>query len=151
MHEISVMTEVVETVRRMARERGAERVLKVNLQVGELTFLAEEQMRFAFDVLKADGHGAMEGAEVEIETIRARGTCAACGYSGGTRVQEEADLHFKLPTIDCPRCGQRLEITEGRDLYIRDIVMEVPDGDEAGDGGVSEVESSRGNGGDGDA
>ena len=133
MHEISVMTQVVETVARVARENGAKRVLKVNLQVGELTFLAEEQMRFAFDVLKTEAH-IMGTAEVTIETVRARGVCAACGYSGETKVQEEPEFHFNLPTIDCPRCGQRLELTDGRDLYIRDIVMEVPDEEEDGTG-----------------
>jgi len=145
VHEISVMTDVVATVLREAKARGASRVLKVNLQVGELTFLGEEQMHFAFDVLKMEADHVMDDAEVAIETVRARGSCAACGYTGETAVHEEPEFHFRLPTIDCPKCGQRLELTDGRDLYIRDIVLEVPD-DEGGacmDGG--------GTGGDGDA
>ncbi len=147
MHEISVMTEVVATVARVARENGAQRVLKVNLQIGELTFLAEEQMRFAFDVLKAEAR-IMDTAEVTIETVRARGVCAACGYSGETKVHEEPELHFRLPTIECPRCGQRLELTDGRDLYIRDIVMQLPD--EVDGGGTGDAAAVEGRGGRGD-
>ena len=129
MHEISVMTEVVKTVAKAAQERGAIRVLKVRLEVGELTFLSPDQMEFAFEILREDRE-VVSGAELELGTIEARGTCTSCGYMGRPKVHEEPEFHFVIPTLQCPECGGRLEITEGRDLYIRDIELEVPD-DEA--------------------
>lgn len=148
MHEISVMTEVIETVMRAAEAKRALRVVRVNLQVGELTFLSPDQMLFAFDILKQGGRGVIEGAELEIETIRARGVCMSCGYSGETRVEEMEEYHFRLPTLQCPQCGERLDITEGRDLYVRDIVMEVPDDVEEGgeDAGPFRHASAQGGG-----
>jgi len=126
VHEISVMTEVVKTVAKAAQERGAIRVLKVRLEVGELTFLSPDQMQFAFEILREDRE-VVSGAELELGTIEARGTCASCGYTGRPKVHEEPEFHFVIPTLQCPECGGRLEITEGRDLYIRDIELEVPD------------------------
>ena len=126
MHEISVMTEVVKTVAKAAQERGAIRVLKVRLEVGELTFLSPDQMQFAFEILREDRE-VVSGAELELGTIEARGTCSSCGYMGRPTVHEEPEFHFVVPTLQCPNCGERLEITEGRDLYIRDIELEVPD------------------------
>ena len=37
MHELGIMTGVMESVESVAREAGAERVLKVSLQVGVMT------------------------------------------------------------------------------------------------------------------
>ena len=37
MHELGIMTGVVETVEQAARDAGAEKVLKVNLAVGVMT------------------------------------------------------------------------------------------------------------------
>jgi hydrogenase nickel incorporation protein HypA/HybF len=125
------MTEVVKTVAKVAQEKGAIRVLKVRLEVGELTFLGPDQMEFAFEILKEDRE-VVSGAELELGTIEARGTCSSCGYMGRPKVHEEPEFHFVIPTLQCPACGERLEITEGRDLYIRDIELEVPDEEASG-------------------
>lgn len=148
MHEISVMTQVIDAVRRIAMETGATRVLSVRLQVGELTFLATEQLGFAFEILTRGEVELMEGTQLCMETLDARGMCKGCGFMGALEVVELPDSHFATPTLSCPGCGERLEVTEGRDLIIRDIQLELPE-DADGDGRI-EVVPSPAVGGDGD-
>ena len=51
MHELGIMTGVMESVESVAREAGAERVLKVSLQVGVMTEAIEDALQFAFEAL----------------------------------------------------------------------------------------------------
>ena len=53
MHELGIMTGVVESVSSAARANGATRVLKVSLSVGEMTEAIEDALQFAFEVLCA--------------------------------------------------------------------------------------------------
>jgi Zn finger protein HypA/HybF involved in hydrogenase expression len=46
---------------------------------------------------------------------------------GPLKVVNFPDSHFTTPVLDCPECGKVVEVTEGRDLIIREIEMEVPD------------------------
>ena len=127
LHELSVMTQVVESILHLARDQGAQRVLSVHLQIGDLTFLAQDQLEFAFTILTSNEGPIIENAELTLETLGARGSCPSCGYSGELQIVELPDSHFTTPTLDCPQCGKLLEVTEGRDLLIRDIRLELPE------------------------
>ncbi len=128
MHELSVMTQVVEAIMDIVDGRGASQVNSVHLQVGELTFLEWDQLNFAWEIYTRNAGPPLEGAELTLEKIEARGSCPACGYSGGLKVVDFPDSHFSTPSLDCPKCNKVVNVTEGRDLLIRDISMEVPDG-----------------------
>ena len=67
---------------------------------------------------------------MKLERVEARGSCPSCGYSGPLKVVDFPDSHFTTPSLDCPECGEVVTVTEGRDLLIRDIRMEVPDDEE---------------------
>ena len=95
--------------------------------MGELTFLAWEQLEFGWRILSANEGPPIEGAELTLEAVKARGVCPTCGYAGALKVVEFPDSHYTTPVLDCPNCGSRVDVTEGRDLIIRDIQMEVPD------------------------
>ena len=133
VHELSVMSQVVESIMRMARERGALRVESVLIQVGELTFLEMDQLRFAWEIYTRNEGPPLEGATLALERLEARGTCPSCGYAGALKVVDFPDSHFTTPVLDCPECGKLVEVTEGRDLLIRDIGLIIPD-DSDGDG-----------------
>jgi hydrogenase nickel insertion protein HypA len=121
------MSQVVESIVKLATDREANRVISVRLQVGDLTFLAEDQMKFAFQVLAGNHGPLMENAELVLERLRARGACPSCGFSGELTIVELPDSHITTPVIDCPECGERTEITEGRDLLIRDVQLQLPE------------------------
>jgi hydrogenase nickel incorporation protein HypA/HybF len=133
LHELSVMQQVTDSIMVVAREKGATRIHSVHLQVGELTFLEWEQLKFAWEIYTRNVGEPLLGAELSLEKLEARGSCQACGYSGPLKVVDFPDSHFSTPVLDCPACGEMVTVTEGKDLLIRDIQLEVPE-DVGGDG-----------------
>lgn len=122
MHEYSVMSQIVELVLAEAGKRNAEKVSRVSIDIGEFTFLGEEQLRFAFEVL-TKGTLAQEAA-LDVRTIRGSIECG-CGYSGAP-VQPD-DLHSLSPVLKCPKCGNIAAVKDGVGCTVRDISLVVPD------------------------
>ena len=92
MHELGIMTGVMEAVEKSAVQAGATKVLKVTLSIGEMTEAIEDSLRFAFEVLT---EGTMsEGAELEINMVTPRSLCLDCG------AEYEHDRFHML----CPEC-----------------------------------------------
>jgi len=132
LHELSVMQQVTATIMDIAQEKRATRINSVRLQVGELTFLELDQLEFAWEIYTRNVGEPLLGAELTLEKLDARGSCSACGYSGGLKIVDFPDSHFTTPVLDCPVCGELVTVTEGRDMLIRDIQMEVPEDVEEG-------------------
>ena len=77
MHELGIMTGVMEAVEKSAVQAGATKVLKVTLSIGEMTEAIEDSLRFAFEVLTE--RTMSEGAELEINMVAPRSLCLDCG------------------------------------------------------------------------
>ncbi len=122
MHEFSTMQQIVYAIIEEARRYKAKEVSRVILQIGELTFLGEEQLKFAFDILKEDT--IMENAELVIEKIKAEVRCE-CGYQGGIEYGLKEEFHLMFPILKCPRCGKEVEIIRGRECLIKSVEMEI--------------------------
>ncbi|MFQ6060144.1 MAG: hydrogenase maturation nickel metallochaperone HypA [Thermoplasmata archaeon] len=125
MHEFSVMSEIMEALIEESRKNGVLGVRKVVLEVGELTFLGHEQLRFAYEVL-SDGT-VFDGSELVLETRRARLKCDSCGYESQANSQERPEFHLYLPSFRCPECGQPMDVTSGNECIIRKMVVDVED------------------------
>jgi len=123
LHEIKVMNNVVNSVLEKTNDQQVQRVLVVRLQVGELTFLGSMQLNFAFDILKKS-NPILKDTKLLIEEIKAIGKCNSCGFEGPLSPAELPEYHFKIPSLDCPKCKKKLEIIKGRDLVIKDIEIE---------------------------
>jgi hydrogenase nickel incorporation protein HypA/HybF len=74
MHELGIVQEVIDLVTEHAR--GA-RVKRVVLEIGKLTAVSAEAIRFSFDVCRADT--VAEGAELQIVETPGRARCQAWG------------------------------------------------------------------------
>lgn len=104
MHELGITRNVVAIVAEQAQGRAVSRVV---LQVGRLSGVLPDAIRFCFD-LCARGT-VLEGAALQIVETPGRGLCEACGAS---------------PTLDaprgrCPDCGQpTLRLASGDELKI---------------------------------
>ncbi|MCL1798065.1 MAG: hydrogenase maturation nickel metallochaperone HypA [Eggerthellaceae bacterium] len=123
MHELGIMTGVMEAVSVSARDAGATKVLKVSLSVGVMTEAIEEALRFAFEALSEGTF--VEGADLEITMVSPKSLCLECGT-------EFSHDRFHLA---CPACeGFATKLTAGREMQIDSIEVDIPDEEDAGEG-----------------
>lgn len=122
VHELGIMTGVMDSVNAAANDAGADKVLKVSLSVGVMTEAIEDALRFAFEVLQENT--ICEGAELEIHMVQPKSRCFECG------AEYEHDRFHML----CPECGGfATELIAGKELQIDSIEVDIPDSDEAAD------------------
>ena len=105
MHELAIAAALVDLC--ADRASGA-RILRVRVEVGQLTAVMPDALRFAFDVC-AEGT-ALEGAELEILDIPGHASCGACGRS----------IDMSEPYGLCP-CGGVLRVVSGEELRVKDM------------------------------
>ena len=114
MHEFSVAQEIIKSVLREAERHGAKKVLRIELEIGEITFLNPDQITFWVEEGMRGTVG--EGSEIVVKRIEPEIQCGDCGFLGKLRVEEDPKYHFILPVFLCPTCGSRkIEITKGRE------------------------------------
>jgi hydrogenase nickel incorporation protein HypA/HybF len=110
MHELSIAQAVVDIVERHAAGRA---VSRVELRVGHLRQVVPSALEFAF-MLLADGT-ALQGAELVIEEIPARGRCRACA---------RVSTMTAFP-LQCSSCGGLdLELLAGEELLVDSLELE---------------------------
>ncbi len=110
MHELSLAEGMRDLIIERADAEGFRMVEKVWLEIGELSCVEADAMVFCFDAVMA-GTPA-EGAQLEIISVPAAGTCSRCGHC--CRVQALYDA--------CPECGSfGLDIQQGRDVRVKSL------------------------------
>jgi len=128
LHELSTMDMIIKSVLKAAKEKEAERILEITLEIGELTFLNPEQLKFAFKVL-SEGT-IIEGAKLRINIVKPRIECMECGFKGEVKY-EGPQIHILtsyLP-IKCPECGSfNIKFLSGRECTIKSVKLMVKRG-----------------------
>ena len=120
MHELSIVYSIVESVEQSARDANATTVTSVKLQIGPLSGVSTEALRFAWDLGIAGT--LLEGASLIIDETPALLYCAVCSTT-----QPLTDLQ----TFRCPVCQvPSNDLRQGRELDILSITLEVPDSPE---------------------
>jgi hydrogenase nickel incorporation protein HypA/HybF len=119
MHEFSRTSQIVEAVLSEAQKEGAVKVIEVELEIGDLTFLGIEQVRFAYKILT--DKTIAKDSKLKIDKIPGRGACEGCGYDGPLSYVDDEQFHIIVPTFNCPRCGKPLSISAGRECVIKRI------------------------------
>ncbi|MBM3315690.1 hydrogenase maturation nickel metallochaperone HypA [candidate division WOR-3 bacterium] len=109
MHELAVTRAALEQSLAEAERRGARRITRVNLRVGEAAGVVPECVRFYFEQL---GRGTIaEGAGLEFRRTPVRIRCPKCG-----REAREVD--------DLCGCNAGGELVSGDELLIESIDIE---------------------------
>lgn len=119
MHEVSVMSSILDSVLEELKKYRVEKVEAVYLTIGELTFLGEDQLRFAFEVLTKGT--ILEGAELVVDREAVEVRCRGCGYAGKAEYLEDEMYHLQVPTLSCPRCGKGVEAVKGKSCMVRSV------------------------------
>ncbi|XKE46807.1 hydrogenase maturation nickel metallochaperone HypA [Halomonas organivorans] len=88
MHELTVARRIVEAC---AERAGETRVLRVTLEVGTLTCVMPEALRFCYGV--ATRATLLEGSELEVLACPGRSRCRQCG--------REVTMFDLLAACDC--------------------------------------------------
>jgi len=122
MHEYSIMVDIVQAALKALEGYDVEDVEEVFLEVGELTFLNFEQLKFSFQVLTENN--VLSGSELVIQELKAEIKCPSCGYKGGLPDDVE-EIHFGVPRIFCPQCKGKVELLRGKECILRNIKMNV--------------------------
>ena len=117
MHELGLMTGVMDAAVEAAREAGATRLLGVRVSIGEATEAVEDALVFAFKAL-AEADPFTQGATLDLTMIRPRSVCLECGH----------EFEHALYNRFCPVCDSfATELLAGRELQIDSIEVDLPE------------------------
>ena len=117
MHELSLVTSIVETVNETLAANPGARVLEVRLRVGALASVIPESLEFCYGI--ASEGTPLEGSRLVVNVLPVVVHCEPCG------IDSELD---GVQSFRCPRCGEPCaEIRQGRELEIDSI--EIDDGE----------------------
>ncbi|MHA1582944.1 MAG: hydrogenase maturation nickel metallochaperone HypA [Candidatus Baldrarchaeia archaeon] len=121
MHEFSIAQQIFNIVMKVAKENGVEKILEINLEVGQLTFLNPDQLKFALKVLSEDT--IAQDAKIKIEVIQPEIRCNNCKYTGKISYNgPEYHAIYPVMFLKCPKCGSTdVKITRGRECNIKNI------------------------------
>jgi hydrogenase nickel incorporation protein HypA/HybF len=112
MHELSLLENVRKILEDHAESQKFSKVIKVTLEIGKLSFVEPDALRFGFDVVM-DGSLA-ENAELTISEVAGLGICQQCG------LQVEMEASFD----PCPHCGSTfVKIIQGADMKVKDLTV----------------------------
>ncbi|MCP3881127.1 MAG: hydrogenase maturation nickel metallochaperone HypA [Sulfitobacter sp.] len=113
MHEMSLCEGVLQILEDNAKQQGFERVKTVWLEIGDLSGVEPEAMRFCFDAVM---RGTLaDQAGLEIIEAPGRAWCMQCSKA------VPASRRFDA----CPECGSyQLQVTGGDELKIKELEVE---------------------------
>jgi hydrogenase nickel incorporation protein HypA/HybF len=115
MHELSIASSILETVRAEKERHPGARVLKVGVRVGELTGVDPNSLTFCFESLV--GGTDLAPLALEIEPRPRRHRCPRCAHTFQVVDYE----------VSCPACGAgETQLISGDELELAYLEVEEP-------------------------
>ncbi len=113
MHELSLCEGIVQILEQQAGVQDFRRVKQVWLEIGALSGVEVDAMRFCFDVVCRDT--LADGAALHIIELPGRAWCLPCGKTVAITARHEP----------CPDCGgYQLQVTGGDEMRIKELEVE---------------------------
>ena len=110
MHELGFAAEIVKAVEDIMDENELTKVDSILLTIGEATGIVPSYMKYCFPA--ACDKTRLQGTDLEIRFIRAKGKCRSCG----------AEFIIGDNKSRCPRCcSDEFDIIDGREFEITEI------------------------------
>jgi hydrogenase nickel incorporation protein HypA/HybF len=114
MHELSIVTSIVETVTESLTAYPGARVLEVRLRVGALASVVPDSLEFCYGI--ASEGTPLEGSRLVVNVLPVVVHCERCA--------QDAELDG-VQSFRCPRCGELCgEIRQGREVEIESIEID---------------------------
>ena len=114
MHELSIVSSIVDSVTESLKAYPGARVLEVRLRVGALAAVIEDSLQFCWGIA-TDG-SELAGTRLVVNTVPVTVHCAACGVDGELK---------SLQSFRCPSCSEpATDVRGGRELEIESIEIE---------------------------
>ena len=111
MHELGILSSLVHTVQGIVRDEGLTEVEKIVIEVGELSGIVPRYIEQCYPA--AVYKTFMEKTALELIVVPGIVKCRGC----------EQIFNAAANDLRCPGCGgQDLEILEGNDMIVREIV-----------------------------
>ena len=114
MHELSIVSSVVDSVIDSLERYPGARVLEVRLRVGALAAVVEDSLQFCYEL--ATRETPLEGSRLVVKTVPVVVHCEACARDGELE---------SLQSFRCPHCGEpAADVRQGREMQIEAIEIE---------------------------
>jgi len=113
MHEISLCEGILQVIESESEKQGFSKVLTICLEIGDLSCVETEALKFGFEVVTRNT--IADGAKLEIINIPAKAWCMKC--SKNVTVKNRFD--------ECPDCGSyQLQATGGDEMRIKELEVD---------------------------
>ena len=113
MHELSIVESLLALVLQHAEQAEADKVVSVNLVVGELSGVVDEAVEFYWDFLTTET--IAKDSRIIFRHVPASLKCRKCG---------ETFLSSEHGYV-CPKCReQQVDIIAGRELFVESLEVE---------------------------
>jgi hydrogenase nickel incorporation protein HypA/HybF len=113
MHEMSLAEGVLQLVEETARRENARRVKLVVLEIGQISSVEPEALKFCFEAVSKGSLAA--GAALEIIAVPGVGRCLSCAET------VPMDEIYGV----CPKCGShQVQATGGTEMRVKEIEIE---------------------------
>lgn len=114
MHELSIISSLVDSVIESLEAYPGARVLEVRLRVGALAAVVEDSLQFCYELATRDT--PLEGSRLVVNVVPVTVYCAACGKDGELE---------SLQSFRCPHCGEPAsDVRQGREMQIESFEIE---------------------------
>ena len=116
MHEFSTAQRLLEVALKAAEDKGVSKIVELDLEIGSLTHLNDEQLKFSFQVLSK---GTLaEDAKVKVRYTPITIECRKCGYKRSMKIVGLEELLG----ISCSKCRSHdLEFLGGETCVLKSI------------------------------
>ncbi len=112
MHELSLLENVREILENHALREKFSRVTKVTLEIGKLSSIEPDALRFGFDVVMKDS--LAENAELIISELSGLGLCQQC----------QQQIEMETLYDPCAYCGSPfVKVIQGAEMKIKDLIV----------------------------
>lgn len=110
MHEMSLCQGILEILESQAKTQNYSKVKCVYLEIGKLSSIEPDALRFGFDIVMKNS--LADNARLEIIEIDGKAWCFDCGQT--IIIEQRYD--------PCPLCGSvKLQINEGEQMRIKEL------------------------------